>query len=59
MTVAAAQFGVSGCAVQRIFERELPPLGSATGWLNSQPLAAESLRGKAVLVQFCTYTCIN
>jgi Thioredoxin like C-terminal domain/Redoxin len=59
MTVAAAQFGVSGCAVQRIFERELPSLGGATGWLNSQPLAAESLRGKAVLVQFCTYTCIN
>src|SRR5918999_979267 len=59
MTVAAAQLGVTGCAVQRIFERELPSLGGATGWLNSQPLTAGSLRGKVVLVQFCTYTCIN
>src|SRR5215216_6422470 len=40
-------------------EGELPSLGGATGWLNSQPLSAASLRGKVVLVQFCTYTCIN
>ncbi|HEY9404989.1 MAG TPA: thioredoxin family protein [Pyrinomonadaceae bacterium] len=59
MTVVGAQLGVTGCAVRRIFERELPSLGGATGWLNSQPLAADSLRGKVVLVQFCTYTCIN
>lgn len=59
MTVVGAQLGAAGCAVQRIFERELPSLGGATGWLNSQPLAADSLRGKVVLVQFCTYTCIN
>lgn len=59
MTFAAVPFGVTGCAVQRIFERELPSLGGATGWLNSQPLTADSLRGKVVLVQFCTYTCIN
>jgi hypothetical protein len=59
MSVVGAQFGVSSCAVQRIFERELPSLGGATGWLNSQPPAANSLRGKVVLVQFCTYTCIN
>ena len=59
MTVAAVQLGVNGCAVQRMFERELPSLGGATGWLNSQPPAADSLRGKVVLVQFWTYTCIN
>src|SRR5215203_5134535 len=40
-------------------EGELPSFGGATGWLNSQPLTAASLRGKVALVQFCTYTCIN
>jgi thiol-disulfide isomerase/thioredoxin len=40
-------------------EGEFPSLGGATGWLNSQPLTAEGLRGKVVLVQFWTYTCIN
>jgi len=28
-------------------------------WLNSEPLTMESLRGKVVLVDFWTYTCIN
>ncbi len=40
-------------------EGELPSLGSATEWLNSQPLTAAGLRGKAVLIDFWTYTCIN
>jgi thiol-disulfide isomerase/thioredoxin len=40
-------------------EGRLPPLGGATGWLNSQPLTAADLRGKVVLVDFGTYTCIN
>jgi thiol-disulfide isomerase/thioredoxin len=34
-------------------------LGGATGWLNSPPLAGDGLRGRVVLVNFCTYTCIN
>jgi thiol-disulfide isomerase/thioredoxin len=38
---------------------EVSSLGSATEWLNSQPLTAESLRGKVVLIDFWTYTCIN
>ena len=67
MTVAAIPFGAAGCAVQRMtraeaqlpVEGELPSLGGATGWLNSQPLTSRSLRGKVVLFQFCTYTCIN
>jgi thiol-disulfide isomerase/thioredoxin len=40
-------------------EGELPSLGGATGWLNSQPLTKDGLRGKVVLVDFGTYTCIN
>jgi thiol-disulfide isomerase/thioredoxin len=40
-------------------EGELPSLGSATEWLNSQPLTAAGLRGKVILVSFWTYTCIN
>jgi thiol-disulfide isomerase/thioredoxin len=40
-------------------EGELSSLGSATAWLNSPPLTAAGLRGKVVLVEFGTYTCIN
>ena len=40
-------------------EGELPALGSATGWLNSAPLTAAGLRGKVVLIDFGTYSCIN
>ncbi len=46
-------------AVKLPIEGELPSLGSATGWLNSQPLTTPGLRGKVVLVDFWTYTCIN
>jgi thiol-disulfide isomerase/thioredoxin len=37
----------------------LPGFDGATGWLNSEPLTPEGLRGKVVLVDFWTYTCIN
>lgn len=47
---APAQFPVLG---------ELPSLSGATGWLNSQPLTTSGLRGRVVLVNFWTYTCIN
>jgi thiol-disulfide isomerase/thioredoxin len=40
-------------------EGHLPGFDGATGWLNSEPLTAEGLRGKVVLVDFWTYTCIN
>lgn len=40
-------------------EGALPSLAGATGWLNSPPLSAEGLRGKVVLVDFWTYSCIN
>jgi len=37
----------------------MPSLDGATQWLNSPPLTAAGLRGKVVLVDFWTYTCIN
>lgn len=40
-------------------EGTLPSLSGATGWLNSPPLSAEQLRGKVVLIDFWTYSCIN
>jgi len=40
-------------------EGPLPDFGGAVGWLNSAPLSRESLRGKIVLVNFWTYSCIN
>ena len=40
-------------------EGRMPAFSGATGWLNSAPLSAGELRGKVVLVEFWTYTCIN
>jgi thiol-disulfide isomerase/thioredoxin len=40
-------------------EGNLPPLTGATEWLNSEPLTAAGLRGKVVVIDFWTYTCIN
>jgi cytochrome c biogenesis protein CcdA/thiol-disulfide isomerase/thioredoxin len=40
-------------------EGEFPSLSGATAWLNSPPLSPEGLRGKVVLVDFWTYSCIN
>jgi thiol-disulfide isomerase/thioredoxin len=40
-------------------EGRLPSFEGATGWLNSEPLTPEGLRGRVVLVDFWTYTCIN
>jgi len=40
-------------------EGELPSFQGATGWINSPPLAPVGLRGKVVLVDFWTYTCVN
>jgi thiol-disulfide isomerase/thioredoxin len=63
----AARFGVIGSVVQQLActpvnarsEGTLPSLSGATQWLNSPPLTPAGLRGKVVLVDFWTYTCIN
>src|SRR5436309_11706456 len=46
-------------AVQLPVEGSLPSLAGATEWLNSEPLTPAGLRGRVVLVDFWTYTCIN
>lgn len=38
---------------------ELSALGMATAWINSPPLTPQNLKGRVVLVQFWTFTCIN
>jgi cytochrome c biogenesis protein CcdA/thiol-disulfide isomerase/thioredoxin len=40
-------------------EGEIPSFGGASLWLNSPPLTPEALRGKVVVVDFWTYSCIN
>jgi cytochrome c biogenesis protein CcdA/thiol-disulfide isomerase/thioredoxin len=40
-------------------EGTMPELAGATGWLNTPPLTREALRGKVVVVDFWTYSCIN
>jgi thiol-disulfide isomerase/thioredoxin len=67
ISIAAASLGIIGSALEQAataaaqlpVEGEFPSFGGATRWLNSQPLTATGLRGKVVLINFCTYTCIN
>jgi thiol-disulfide isomerase/thioredoxin len=40
-------------------EGRLATFDGATGWLNSEPLTPQRLRGRVVLVNFWTYTCVN
>jgi thiol-disulfide isomerase/thioredoxin len=66
-TIAATQLGMIGCTTQQAtsataklpIEGELPSFVGAIAWLNSQPLTVDELRGKVVLINFWTYTCIN
>ena len=60
MTIAAAPLGMFAAAEALNREpRELAALARASAWLNSPRLTAADLLGKVVVVDFCTYTCIN
>jgi len=57
--VAALICGIVAIASGAADEGPMPDLNGAVGWLNSAPLSSKSLRGKVVLVNFWTYSCIN
>jgi thiol-disulfide isomerase/thioredoxin len=59
MTITAAHLGMIDAEGDDRVPRELAAIGRTTEWLNSPRLDAASLRGKVVLVDFWTYTCIN
>jgi thiol-disulfide isomerase/thioredoxin len=56
---AALICGVMAIASAADDEGRMPDLAGGVGWLNSTPLSSKSLRGKVVLVNFWTYSCIN
>ncbi|HTU82039.1 MAG TPA: redoxin domain-containing protein [Candidatus Acidoferrales bacterium] len=57
--LAATLVAAVAAATLRSSAQEMPDFAGATGWINSPPIAAGSLRGKVVLVDFWEYTCIN
>jgi thiol-disulfide isomerase/thioredoxin len=62
IALAALIFGVGAVAqatAQSAPSRPLAALLGARQWLNTRPLRAEDLRGKVVLVNFWTFSCIN
>jgi cytochrome c biogenesis protein CcdA/thiol-disulfide isomerase/thioredoxin len=60
MTTVTAKAPADGAAPEALpVEGEMPALDGAVGWLNSPPLTPAALRGKVVLVDFWTYSCIN
>jgi thiol-disulfide isomerase/thioredoxin len=53
----ATSFGASAASLKNSIAA--PEFAGIDKWLNSQPLSISQLRGKVVLVDFWTYTCIN
>ncbi len=58
MPAAPAASGALDLAALPV-EGQFPSLNGAVEWINSPPLTAAGLRGKVVLVDFWTYSCIN
>ena len=58
-TVQAGSTSMAVTAADPPVEWQLPALDGALAWLNSPPLTRAELRGKVVLFDFWTYSCIN
>jgi cytochrome c biogenesis protein CcdA/thiol-disulfide isomerase/thioredoxin len=56
---ATAPVSTPGSQLALADEGPMPDLSGAIAWLNSAPLSRKSLRGKVVLIDFWTYSCIN
>ena len=67
MAIVATHLGLTGCAnaqsnesaVRLVPEGSMPSLAGATEWVNSRSLTTANLRGKVVLINFWTFSCIN
>jgi cytochrome c biogenesis protein CcdA/thiol-disulfide isomerase/thioredoxin len=59
MTGGAMMSAAHGAAGALPVQAPMPALDGATQWLNSAPLSRDDLRGKVVLIDFWTYSCIN
>ncbi len=67
LTQAGAAFEAAAPATPAAFELQkglalpypAPALDSKTDWINSEPLQLSNLKGKVVLIDFWTYSCIN
>ena len=58
-TVAAVTTGGTAVAGRLKSGSPAPEFSGIATWLNSDPLTLQKLRGKVVLVDFWTYTCVN
>lgn len=62
----ALPFALTGCSADAVkqtlqsMQKEAPELSGATGWVNTgSPVTLKDLRGKIVLLDFSTYSCVN
>lgn len=59
VVIEAVRPGAAPSDVTSMFSPKAPEIAGIASWLNSEPLSLASLRGKVVLVDFWTYSCIN
>jgi methionine-S-sulfoxide reductase len=59
MTAGTSMMSTKHSTGAPVIEGQFPELNGATGWLNSKPLTRAGLRGKVVVFDFWTYSCIN